>query len=43
MHPVYKAIMELGRVRETIFLCEYLNSETVRQEIQEGLTLQRHF
>ena len=36
-HPVYKAIMELGRVRETIFLCEYLNSEAVRQEIQEGL------
>jgi TnpA family transposase len=39
MHPVYKAIMELGRVRETIFLCEYLNSETVRQEIQEGLNV----
>jgi TnpA family transposase len=38
-HPVYKAIMELGRVRETIFLCEYLNSEAVRQEIQEGLNV----
>jgi TnpA family transposase len=39
MHPVYKAILELGKVRETIFLCEYLNSEKVRQEIQEGLNV----
>jgi TnpA family transposase len=38
-HPVYKAAMELGKVRQTIFLCEYLNSEELRQEIQEGLNV----
>lgn len=26
-------------MRQTIFLCEYLNSEAVRQEIQEGLNV----
>src|SRR4051812_23503853 len=39
MHPVYKAAMELGKVRQTIFLCEYLGSKEVRQEIQEGLNV----
>ena len=38
-HPVYKAVMELGKARQTIFLCEYLNSEEMRQEIQEGLNV----
>ncbi len=38
-HPVYKAVMELGKARQTIFLCEYLNSEELRQEIQEGLNV----
>ena len=38
-HPVYKAAMELGKARQTIFLCEYLNSEELRQEIQEGLNV----
>ena len=37
MHPVYKAAMELGKVRQTIFLCEYLGSKALRQEIQQGL------
>lgn len=36
IHPAYKAVLELGKVRKTIFLCEYLNSEALRQEIQEG-------
>ncbi len=31
--------MELGKARQTIFLCEYLNSEELRQEIQEGLNV----
>lgn len=35
-HPAYKAVLELGKVRKTIFLCEYLNSEALRREIQEG-------
>lgn len=38
-HPAYQAIMELGKVRKTIFLCEYLNSEALRQEIEEGLNV----
>ena len=38
-HPAYQAVLELGKVRKTIFLCEYLNSEALRQEIQEGLNV----
>ena len=30
---------QLGKVRKTIFLCEYLNSEILRQEIEEGLNV----
>jgi TnpA family transposase len=38
-HPVFQAVLELGKVRKTIFLCEYLNSEILRQEIEEGLNV----
>jgi len=38
-HPAFKAILELGKVRKTIFLCNYLNSEILRQEIEEGLNV----
>jgi TnpA family transposase len=38
-HPTYLAIMELGKVRKTIFLCEDLNSEKLRQEKEEGLNV----
>ncbi len=38
-HPAFQAILELGKVRKTIFLCEYLNSEALRQEIEEGLNV----
>ncbi|MBE9170565.1 Tn3 family transposase [Pleurocapsales cyanobacterium LEGE 06147] len=38
-HPTYLALMELGRVIKTIFLCQYLEEETVRREVNEGLNV----
>lgn len=38
-HPTYKAFKELGKVIKTIFLCEYLMSEDLRIEINEGLNV----
>ncbi|MEO1645365.1 MAG: Tn3 family transposase, partial [Chloroflexota bacterium] len=38
-HPTYTALLELGKVIKTIFLCEYLSSEEMRREIQEGLNI----
>ncbi|MGH8809774.1 MAG: Tn3 family transposase, partial [Noviherbaspirillum sp.] len=36
-HPTYRALAELGKAMKTIFLCRYLHSEELRQEINEGL------
>jgi TnpA family transposase len=38
-HPTYLALIELGRVIKTIFLCQYLDSEAVRREVNEGLNV----
>lgn len=38
-HPLYKALFELGKVIKTIFLCRYLASEELRQEVHEGLNV----
>ncbi|MEO0887656.1 MAG: Tn3 family transposase [Cyanobacteria bacterium J06634_6] len=38
-HPTYQALAELGRAVKTIFLCRYLHSVELRQEIQDGLNV----
>jgi TnpA family transposase len=38
-HPTYKALVELGKARRTIFLCRYLRLLELRREIQEGLNV----
>jgi len=38
-HPVYKALIELGKAVKTIFLCRYLSSESLRIEINESLNV----
>jgi TnpA family transposase len=38
-HPVFKALMEVGKAEKTIFLCKYLASEQLRVEIHEALNV----
>lgn len=38
-NPVYKALSELGKAIKTIFLCRYLSSHALRQEINAGLNV----
>lgn len=39
LHPTYQALAELGKAVKTIFLCKYLHSIEVRQEIHSGLNV----
>lgn len=38
-HPVYRALLEIGRANKSIFLCKYLSFEELRIEINEGLNV----
>ena len=42
-HPTHRALTELGKVVKTIFLCQYLHSESLRREINEGLNVVEHW
>ncbi|MBW4513106.1 MAG: transposase, partial [Scytonematopsis contorta HA4267-MV1] len=39
LHPTHQALMELGKAVKTIFLCKYLHSVELRQEINAGLNV----
>ena len=38
-HPTYAALAELGKVRKTIFLGNYLHIEELRREVHEALNV----
>ena len=38
-HPTYRALAELGKAIKTIFLCQYINEASLRQEIHAGLNV----
>jgi TnpA family transposase len=39
MHPVYQAMLEVGRAQKTIFLTRYLRDRDLQREINEGLNV----
>ena len=39
IHPTYQAMIELGRVQKTIFLCRYLRDRDLQHEIEGGLNV----
>ncbi len=39
MHPVYQAMIEVGRAQKTVFLARYLRDRDLQREINEGLNV----
>jgi len=42
-NPTYQALVELGKVEKTIFLCNYLPSALMKQEVHDGLNVVENF
>lgn len=38
-HPTYKALVEVGKAEKTILLCDYLGSQDLQSEVNDGLQI----